>query len=161
MLENTLWYKASRIKIQTSPRIAGGFDLRFDEEIPESTKAELCAFVNWVENHFCLPVTLWVNFEYKHYLLSQQSKRVGYLFYWADFATFPVFENEEHIPIIRLPVRTENFTIEEILTSFIEAISDYYTWLSNNISEKSIPDAIETEEILQMYLSFRTSGHIR
>ena len=93
-----------------------------------------------VESNYRIPVTLWVDFEYNHYLISRSGKRVGYLFYWADFSTYPMFDNAEDIPQIRLPVRTEHSTIEEILASFIEAITDYYRInLGNNpIKDESI-----------------------
>lgn len=158
MLENTLWRKASEIRIQAASSIAGGFDIGFDAKIPEGTKAELRAFIGWVESHFNLPVTLWVDFEYKHYLLDRNKKRAGYLFYWADFGTYPVFDNVEDIPIIRLPVRTERSTMEEILASFIEAISCYFSWLCHMISDDFMCDEDEVEEILQAYLSFRSCG---
>lgn len=152
MLENTLWHRASQIRIQTAPNISGGFDIGFDQRIPESTKAELRTFVIWVEKHFSLPVPLWVDFEYKHYLIDRSKKRAGYLFYWADFHAYPVFESRNDIPIIRLPVRTEHSTIEEILTSFIEAISCYYAWLSNIISDGFTCSEDEVEVILREYL---------
>ena len=37
----------------------------------------------------------------------------------SDFHTYPVFDNEEDVPILRLPVRTGHSTIENILGSFI------------------------------------------
>ena len=158
MLENTLWHKASKIKIQTAPSVAGGFDIGFDAKIPEGTKAELRAFIGWVESHFNLPVTLWVDFEYKHYLLDRNKKRAGYLFYWADFDADSVFGDEEDLPVIRLPVRTERSTKEEILASFIEAISCYFAWLCHMISDDFICNEDEVEEILQEYLKFRMNG---
>jgi hypothetical protein len=85
-------------------------------------------------------------------LIDREGKRVGYRFYWADFKSYPVFENLEDIPVIELPVRMERWTIEEILTSFIEAISLYYAWLTNTIAEGTKPDESEVEEILQAYL---------
>lgn len=157
MLEHTLWHKASQIQIQTGPDIAGNFSIGFDDEIPESIKEEMRAFVRWVEANFHLPVTLWVDFEYRHYLMDRNKKRVGYLFYWADFPAYPVFENPEEIPSIRLPVRTEHYTLEEILSSFIEAISHYYAWIANIISEDYTFDEEEAEEILQGYLAFRAA----
>ena len=80
---------------------------------------------------------------------------VGYLFYWADFSSYPTFSNCEDIPEIRLPVRTEHSTMEEILTSFIEAITDYYAWLGNEMYEGYTPNEDEVEEILQAYLCSR------
>lgn len=113
-------------------------------------------FVSWVEAHFNIPVTLWVDFEYKHYLLDCNKKRVGYLFYWSDFEPYPVFKEGDDIPIIRLPVRIEHSTLEMILASFIEAISCYYAWISNMITEDYTPDENEVDEILQAYLSSRS-----
>ena len=70
----------------------------------------------------------------------------------ADFSSYPIFDNEKDIPQIRLPVRTEHSTIEEILLSFIEAITDYYAWICNEIREDYVADENETKEILEKYL---------
>ena len=153
MRENHLWNRAKNLQIQTGPDIAGNFDIGFDKKIPQETREELKRFVHWVEDHFCLPVTLWVDFKYNHYLIDRSGNRVGYLFYWADFVFYPVFNNPDDIPIIELPVRTEHWTIEEILTSFIEAITQYFRWLMNEITDYTKPDETEVEEVLQAYLS--------
>ena len=155
MRENHLWNKAKNIQILTSPAIVGNFDIGFDPKIPEETKDQLMKFVYWVEDHFHLPVTLWVDFKYNHYLIGQDGKRVGYKFYWADFKTYPVFENSDDIPVIELPVRTEHYTIEEILSSFIDAISMYYVWLSNALTDDYTTDINTTEEVLQAYLEYQ------
>lgn len=149
MKETHLWNRAKEVQIQTSGEIVGGFDIGFDSKIPEETKDALMKFVYWVEDHFSLPVTLWVDFKYNHYLVTRNKKRVGYKFYWVDFVNYPVFENPDDIPVIELAVRTEHRTIEEILVSFIEAISQYYAWLLN---ENHIPDENEAEQVLQAYL---------
>lgn len=149
-----LWEQAKEIKIQTGEEIVGNFSLGFDKRIPEETKDALIDFVYWVEDHYPVPVTLWVDFKYNHYLVTRDKKRVGYKFYWVDFETYPVFEKEEDIPVIELPVRTENWTIEEILASFIEAITCYYSWLNNQMVEGFQPDPEQVEEILQKYLQF-------
>lgn len=151
MRENHLWNQAKNVKIQTGPEIVGNFDIGFDSKIPEETKDALMDFVYWVEDNYSLPVTLWVDFKYKHYLIDQTGKRVGYKFYWVDFS--PVFQNPDDIPVIELPVRTEHWSVEEILTSFIEAISSYFMWLTNApITE---PDQEETEAVLQAYLEYK------
>lgn len=155
MNENHLWNRAKNLAIRTSAEIVGNFDVGFDGKIPETTKDALMHFAYWVEDHFSLPVTLWVDFKYNHYLIDRKGKRVGYRFYWADFATYPVFENPDDIPVIELPVRTEKRTMEAILTSFIEAISLYFIWLTNGITDASEPDAREVEEVLQAYLADR------
>ena len=153
MRADHLWNRAKTLKLQVSPAIAGGFDIGFDNKIPEETRAELRRFVRWAEEHFSFPVTLWVDFKYNHYLLDRKGNRVGYRFYWADFASWPVFENPKDIPVIELPVRTERWTMEEILASFVEAISQYFAWLTNTITEDSLPDEGEVEAVLQAFLN--------
>ena len=151
MRENHLWNRAKSVKIRTGPEIVGNFDVGFDGKIPEATKDALMDFVYWVEDNFSLPVTLWVDFKYNHYLIDADGKRVGYKFYWVDFN--PVFENPDDIPVIELPVRTEHWTMEEILASFIEAISQYFMWLTNTpVTE---PNQDEIEEVLQLYTQRR------
>lgn len=153
MKENHLWNRAKQVKIQTASDIVGSFDIGFDSKIPEETKDALMKFVYWVEDHFSMPVTLWVDFKYNHYLMGQNGQRLGYKFYWVDFANYPVFENPDDIPVIELPVRTERRTMTEILTSFIEAISEYYAWLLNTNTDTSVPDEDEVMQALQAYLN--------
>lgn len=153
MRENHLWNRAKDVHIQTTPDIVGNFDIGFDSKIPETTKDALMRFVYWVEDNFSLPITLWVDFKYNHYLIDRNGNRVGYRFYWADFAAYPVFDNPNDIPVIELPVRIEYWTMEEVLKSFIEAISHYYAWLTNTIGGDWKLDDGEAEEIFQAYLN--------
>ena len=153
MREDHLWIRAKNIRMQTGPDIVGGFDVGLDDKIPEETKDELMRFIYWVEDNFHMPVTLWVDLKYNHYLIGRGGKRVGHRFYWADFASYPVFDNWDDIPVIELPVRTEHRSTEEILTSFIEAIMLYYIWLSNAITPDSEPNEREVEEVLQAYMN--------
>ena len=62
----SLWEKAKEVQIQTSEDIVGNFSIGFDSRIPEETKDALMRFVYWVEDHYFLPVTLWVDFKYNH-----------------------------------------------------------------------------------------------
>jgi len=153
-----LWEQAKEVHIQTAENITGGFSIGFDKQIPESTKDALMRFVYWVEDNYSLPVTLWVDFKYNHYLVDRNGQRVGFRFYWADFTTYPVFENEDDIPVIELPVRTEYWSMEEILSSFIEAITFYFAWLTNQISDTFHCDEEEVEQILQAYLDWDQSN---
>ena len=119
MNENSVWIKAQTVKLKVSEDILPEFNIGFDKRISKDVEEELRSFVSWVEANYRIPITLWVDFEYNHYLISRKNKRVGYLFYWSDFLSYPFFDNKENIPQIRLPVRTEHSTIEEILYSFI------------------------------------------
>ena len=154
MNENSVWKKAQIVELDISKNIVPGFDIGFDKRISDDIEKEMRSFVKWMEDNYRIPITLWVDFEYSHYLIRQDGKRVGYLFYWADFSSYPVFENKNDIPQIRLPVRTEYSSIKEILTSFIEAITDYYAWICNEI-EIYEQNENDVEEILQAYLQYR------
>ncbi len=153
MKETGFWQKAQSAKLQIGKNILPEFNIGFDKRIPKETEEELRSFVHWMERNFSIPITLWVDFEYKHYLIDRGGKRVGYLFHWADFSDYPTFDNPEDIPQIRLPVRTEHSTLEEILTSFIQAISCYYAWICNQMDEGYESNQNDTEEILRLYLS--------
>ena len=150
-----VWEKAQSVQLQVSEEIEPGFNIAFDRKIPPETENEMRSFVSWVESKYHVPITLWVDFEYKHYLVSREGSRAGYLFYWTDFSDYPVFDDPDAIPEIRLPVRTEKSTMEEILTSFIEAISDYYAWICNEVHEGYTSNENDVEEILHEYLSSR------
>ena len=154
MTANSVWKKAQTIELQVSENILPEFNIGFDKRITKEVEKELRSFVNWFESNYRIPITLWVDFEYNHYLIRRDGKRVGYIFYWADFSTYPIFNNKEDIPQIRIPVRTEHSSIEEILTSFIEAINDYYAWICNEICEEYKSDKNDIEEILQAYLKY-------
>ncbi len=155
MTENSIWKKAQTLELLISENILPEFDVGFDKRISKDIEKELRSFITWVESNYRIPITLYVDFEYNHYLIRRDGKRVGYLFYWSDFSSYPVFDNKEDIPQIRLPVRTEHSTIEEILTSFIEAITDYYAWLCNEMYSGYEPNENDVEEILQAYLRYR------
>ena len=153
MVNTNWWENARQLFIQTGAEIVGGFNVGFDDEVPEETRDELMKFVYWVEDHYPVPVTLWVDCKFNHYLMNRDKQRVGYRFYWADFDNYPVFEKEEDIPVIELPVRTEHWTMTEILGSFIEGITQYYIWLSNAQGEGAVPEEALTEKILRQYLN--------
>ena len=146
-----IWEEASALPIQTGADIVGGFDVGFDRAIPEATKDALMDFVYWVEDRYHMPVTLWVDFKYRHYLVDKNRSRVGYKFYWADFVSFPVFDNFDDLPVIELPVRGEKFSMDEILAAFIEAITHYSAWLSHMDMNAFEPDEALTQEILRSY----------
>ncbi len=121
-----------------------GFDIGFDKQIPESTRCELRNFIRWVEAHYEMPVTLWVDFEYRHYLVSRKKKRVGFLFYWGD--------DPEEMPSLRLPVRTEKSTMEEILGSFAEGLLYYFAWIRGEMTEAYRSDDRDADAMVTAYL---------
>ena len=151
-----LWEKAREVRMEVSGAITGGFDIGFDQEIPEQMRDLLMEFVYWVEDNYPIPVTLWVDFKYRHYLLSREKKRVDYLFYWVDFENYPVFTEPDDIPVIYLPVRTERQDEKEILRAFATGITDYFAWLTGGDMKNFSADACEVEAILEAY--YRSRG---
>ena len=152
---NNVWWRAQRGELRVSCDMRGEINIGFDRKIPEYTKEELKKFVRWAESRFHFPIDLWVDFEYRHYLVSRDGRRVGFLFYWTDFSEDLSFDKVEDIPMIRLPVRTERSSMEEVLTSFIEAVTCYFAWIVNEMCEGYTPSEEDVGEILRAYLRNR------
>ena len=146
-----LWESAKNLPIQVGPQITGGFDVGFDDKIPEETKDALMRFVYWVEDHFHLPVTLWVDFHDKHYFVHD-GKRVAYRFYWVDYPAITTFKNFDDIPVIELPVLCRH---DDLLRAFAQAITHYFAWLCGENMHTFKPDEKLNDEILQEYNHFR------
>jgi hypothetical protein len=160
MSKTHLWDRSHELRIETGPDIVGGFSIGFDDRIPEETKDLLMHYVHWVEDYYHMPVTLWVDFEYKYYLRNRNGKPTGYRFYWADFTTYPVFTYEPDIPVIRLAVRREQRSINEILCAFTAAITHYFLWLANEMTEGYEPDKSIVEAIMDSYKAYcLETGH--
>ena len=152
MVHTNVWHNAKDIQIQTSQEIDGGFSLGFDDKLPEETKAALTDFAYWVEDHYPMPVTLWVDFKYNHYLLDENKQRVPYKFYYVNFETYPVFLKEEDIPVIELAAREERASREDLLKNFICAITHYFAWMENAHTKDFTPCPKQAEAILRQYL---------
>jgi hypothetical protein len=151
-MEANYWSKAGTLNFQLSEEIVGGFDIGFEAGIPAETQDTLMRFAYWVENNYALPITLWVDFKNRHFLMAPGKGRVDYKFYWVDFANYPVFEKEADIPVIELPVKTGRHTLEEILRTFAQALTHYFAWLCNAYTEDFVPDNALAESVLQAYL---------
>ena len=74
-----LWEEARQVSVQTGADIVGGFDVGFHPDVPEETKDALMQFVYWVEDNYALPVTLWVDFQQKHYLMQNKKRKASFL----------------------------------------------------------------------------------
>lgn len=146
-----IWNQIKDINIVLSSNLKNEFTCKFDSKVPEEMKAKLLQFVGWVEKTYGLKTPVYVQFEQKNYVLTEDRERVGYLFYWADFDNYPNFDDEENIPVIVLPVKDEQWTYEEIIGSFVEALTDYYAWCLNIIEDYEL-DEEEVEEIAESYL---------
>ena len=147
-----VWEAAQRILLPAN-KSQGGFDIGFDDTIDEEIRTYYREFIVWVENSFAIPVTLWVDFENKNYLIGRDNKRKGYLFYWRDIFDHLDLKNPNDWPVIRLPIKGTYLSYRSIIGSFIEAISHYYAWLLNCDMELFTPDQQEVNEILSKYFA--------
>ena len=150
-----IWETAKTLSIQTGKDIVGGFDIGFESKIPDSMKDALMRFVYWVEDRYYLPITLWVDFRYNHYLVGCDKKRVGYRFYHVDYESLSSFDSFDDIPVIELAVRCEKQTMDEVLRAFTEAITCYFAWLSGLDLSTFKPDEKMVTEILEEYQNTR------
>jgi hypothetical protein len=112
-------------------------------------------FIYWVEDHYNLPITLWVDFKYKQYMIGSDRKRTGYRFYWVDYENLSTFDNFDDIPVIELAARCEKQKLDDLLSSFADAITHYFAWLSGQNMHSFRPDRALTEEILNLYKNTR------
>ena len=76
VVENSVWKKAQKVKLQVLDNILPEFDIWFDKRISKDVEEELRSFVKWVEGNYRIPITLSVDYEYKRYLISQKGNRV-------------------------------------------------------------------------------------
>lgn len=152
----TLWDKAQHIKINSNKKKVGNFDIGFDKEIPEKFRNRMRNVIVWLENNYNFPITIWVDFEYKNYLISREKKRVGYLFHWFDFKHYPDFTDNDEIPDIRLPIKgwEEGTHFEEILISFFTAITYYFCWLLNEDVINYKANDEEVDFLVDKYLEY-------
>ncbi len=151
-----MWDKAQHIRIKTDKKIIGNFDIGFDDEIPEKFRNRIRNVITWLENNYNFPITIWVDFEYKKYLISKEKKRVGYLFHWLNFDNYPNFTDNDEIPDIQMAVKDweEDTDFEGILVSFFTAITYYFSWLLNEdvFSYKANDD--EVDYLVGKYLEY-------
>ena len=152
---DNLWEKAKLISVRTGSEIVGGFDVGFDGKIAEETKDALMEFLYWVEDHYSLPITLWVDFKNRHYLIGEDKKRVDYRFYWVECESLATFDSFDDIPVIELAARCEHRTVDAVLSALINGISHYFAWLSGMSMKTFQPDKLLTEEILSRYKNSR------
>ena len=55
--KTSVWARAQTVQLSVAKEIEPGFNIGFDKQIPEITRAELCAFVKWIENNYRIPIT--------------------------------------------------------------------------------------------------------
>lgn len=149
-----IWNEAKNIELKVSNDINGGFDIVIEKEVDEELSKELVKFLGWVEENYKVQIMVLIDFVNKYYVLDNNKNRSGYLFYYEDFENYPEFNNVEHLPYAIIPCRgyKEKWSLEEILCSVIQALTDYFAWmLHKEYSEEDVDGTVE--EILAAYMA--------
>lgn len=146
-----IWKEAQKVKLNITFECKYEFDISFDDDINREVKKNLTNLMNFIETHYSLKTPLYVEFINKEYIIDKTGKKVGYIFYWDDFKNYPNIYNEEQLPNIELPVNNNKWTVDEILTSFIEALTMYFAWCLNIINDGYNVDNSLVDSILEEY----------
>lgn len=146
-----IWHQVKTKDWPAHPGMRREIDFGFDREIPEDDRERFRTFVAWAEEHFVFPVTLWIDFKYRHYLLNRSKQRMGYLLYTARDVNPQDVTDMDDIPVAEIPVRREQWRFRGIMYSLIECITDYYLWLLGHGDDDVNDYAKDVEEILTLY----------
>ena len=148
-----IWQEIKNLQIKTSDDVVTGLDYKYDKSINDETVLELEKFNAYLLKKYQFPICLVIDFVDKYYLVTPENRQSGYIFSYDDVTTYPDFSNIQFYPYVKLPVKgyNEKWTKEEILSSYIEAITDYFAWLLGKINEEYY-DEEEIYEILDEYL---------
>lgn len=108
-------------------------------------------FIEFIETVYPLKTPLNIELYNKDHLIDQTGKKVGFIFLWSDFKNYPNIYTKEELPIIKLPVSNVKWSIDEIITSFIEAMSMYFAWCLNIMTDDFKVDNSLVDSILCEY----------
>lgn len=146
-----VWKKAKKVNINITFDCVYEFDFELDENINKIVKKELANFMDFIESTYPLKTPIIVSFYNRDKLIDQNGKKVGFIFYWSDFKNYPNIYTEDDLPIIELPVNNDKWSMDEIITSFIEALTMYWAWCLNIMSDEYITDNSVVDSILMEY----------
>ena len=149
-----LWALVKNRDWPVVPGVRREIDFGFDREIGEEYRERFRDFIAWAEAHFVFPVTLWIDFRYRHYLVNREHRRMGYIIYFKPDVRPEMLTDEDDMPVADVPVRREHWLFDEILYSLIECITEYYLWLLDRQTESVNDHADDVLEILNLYKAY-------
>ena len=148
-----IWEEIKNLKIKVDEDIIKGLDCKYDKTIDQEMVAELEKFNEFLLKNYQFPICLVIDYVDKYYIVTPENKRAGYAFCFDDVTTYPDFSNIQFYPYVKLPVKgyKEKWSLEEILCSYLDAITDYFAWLLGKADEDYY-DEEEIFEVLKKYL---------
>ena len=146
-----IWKEAKTVNLNIVFECEYNFIVENKGDIDKEVKQNLLNFMTFIEEEYSLKTPLNIEYINKDYLLDRTGKKVGYIFYWSDFKNYPNIYSEDELPNIELPVSKGKWSVDEILTSFIEALSMYYAWCLNIMHDNYEIDKSLVDVILKEY----------
>ena len=146
-----IWKEAKKVNLNITFECEYKFIVETDSDIDREVKQNLLNFIDFIESEYSLKTPLNIKFFNKDYLIDRIGKKVGYIFYWSDFKKYPNIYSEDELPSVLLPVSKSKWSIDEILLSLIEALSMYYAWCLNIMTDNYEVDNSLVDAILKEY----------
>ena len=146
-----IWKEAKKVHLNITFECQYKFIIETSDEIDREVKQNLLYFIDFIESEYSLKTPLSIELFNKDYLIDRTGKKVGYIFYWPDFKKYPNVYSEDQLPNIELPVSKRKCSVDEILTSFIEALSMYFAWCLNIMHDNYEVDNSVVDAILKEY----------
>ncbi len=146
-----VWKEAKKIVINSHLDITNEFKYEVVDDVSDEMVNELIKFMDYVEANYNIATPIDVLFINQDYLIDRNNKQVGYIFYYPDFKKYPNIYTVDDIPIIELPVKEGKWSKDEILTSFIEALTMYFVWIMNRLDDEYEVDDSVVDYILEQY----------
>ena len=146
-----IWKEAKKAHLNIAFECSYKFIVETNGDIDREVKRNLLNFMDFIESEYSLKTPLHIVFFNKDHLIDRTGKKVGYIFYWPDFKNYPNIYSKDELPSIELPVSKNKWSVDEILTSFIEALSMYYAWCLNIMHDNYEVDNSLVDAILKEY----------
>ena len=146
-----IWKEVKKVHLNITFECSYKFIVETNGDIDREVKQNILNFMDFIESEYSLKTPLNIEFFDKDYLVDRTGKKVGYIFYWPDFKKYPNIYSEDELPSIELPVSKNKWSVDEILTSLIEALSMYYAWCLNIMHDNYEVDDSLVDSILKEY----------
>lgn len=143
--------EAKQKEIKLGKECEVGFDVYYDDDIPDNTRMELDNFLNFFEEKYPLKTKFFIDFLNEDYVLGEDDTEQGYLFNWINFEKYPEFNDDENAPVLKVPAKLGTWEMVDILWSLVQGLVNYYAWVCNKLDTDYYLSDDEIEEILNEF----------
>ena len=140
------------VNIELGKECEVGFDVYYEDDVPDNTRMVLDNFLNFFEEKYPLKTKFFIDFTNEDSVTGEDGSEQGYLFNWTNFSNYPKFEDDEEAPILTVPVKLGNWEITDILWSLVQGLVHYYAWICNRLdTDYSLTDKEIENIIVEFY----------